>query len=306
MDWGASLAGFMRSLQHEGKSPHTLSAYQRDIASLQALAVACEPGQLKPAQLRHFVARLHGQGISGRSLARMLAAWRGLFDWLISQQQLTSNPCKGLRPPKTAKKLPAALSVDATAALLEGVDACSLLEQRDLAMFELMYSSGLRLAEMTRLNLEDIDFAQGLVRVTGKGNKARIVPLGQTAQQALHAWLALRPAQNNEMAVFTGQHGRRLGERQIEKRLSAWSLRSGTAMHVHPHMLRHSFASHLLQSSGDLRAVQEMLGHANLSSTQIYTSLDYQHLAQVYDAAHPRARKGKPADNTEPDGTEQC
>jgi integrase/recombinase XerC len=183
------------------------------------------------------------------------------------------------------------MPVDAMAALLDGVSPGSPLDTRDRAMFELLYSSGLRLAELAQLDLDDVDLKDSLARVLGKGNKTRIVPVGRLALQALQDWLRVRAAAPDENALFTNRLGRRLGGRQIENRLAACAIRSGADRHVHPHMLRHSFASHLLQSSGDLRAVQELLGHANLSSTQIYTSLDYQHLAQVYDNTHPRAHK---------------
>jgi len=293
MPWTEDISGFLGSLRREGKSPLTLSAYQRDLSALYRLAGE-QPIEAQTALLiRQYIAKLHGQGLSGRSLGRMLSAWRGLFDWLIGQSRIEANPCLGLRPPKEGRRLPNALGVDATAALLDGVTPDSDLDRRDLAMFELLYSSGLRLAELAGLDLSDVDLQENLAQVVGKGNKTRIVPIGRVARQAILDWIAVRTAGQGESALFTGKSGRRLGCRQIEKRLSAWSIRSGAQQHVHPHMLRHSFASHLLQSSGDLRAVQELLGHANLSSTQIYTSLDYQHLAQVYDATHPRAHKKK-------------
>ncbi|BEV71278.1 MULTISPECIES: tyrosine recombinase XerC [unclassified Paludibacterium] len=297
MPWTEDCADFLAALQREGKSRHTVGAYRRDLHTLTELAGDKPAGQLSVSDIRHYIVRLHAGGLSGRSIGRMLSAWRGLFGWLIGQQRASHNPCQGLRPPKEGKRLPHALAVDATAALLDGVTPDTPLALRDKAMFELMYSSGLRLAELAGLDLEDIDFEQSLARVTGKGNKTRIVPVGSVARAALQDWLGQRQAEPGESALFTGQSGRRLGARQIEKRLAEWSLKSGATQHVHPHMLRHSFASHLLQSSGDLRAVQELLGHANLSTTQIYTSLDYQHLAQVYDAAHPRARKPKTSDD---------
>lgn len=288
-----AIDGFLDALRREGKSRHTIDAYRRDLQALLDLAGDRPPASLTPQDIRQFIARLHARGLSGRSLARMLSAWRGWFDREIDLQRLDANPCHGLRPPKDGRRLPDALPVDATAALLDGVAALAPIDLRDKAMFELMYSSGLRLSELAGLDLADLDFGQNLARVTGKGNKTRIVPFGSVARTALTAWLRIRQAAPGENALFTGKQGLRLGGRQIEKRLAAWSLRSGLTRHVHPHMLRHSFASHLLQSSGDLRAVQELLGHANLSTTQIYTSLDYQHLARVYDAAHPRAHKEK-------------
>jgi integrase/recombinase XerC len=296
MPWTEDSQHFLDRLRREGRSRHTLSAYRRDLDTLSALAGDTEARDLSAQHIRGFIARLHGKGLSGRSLARMLSAWRGLFDRLIEQGHIDANPCNGLRPPKEGRRLPKALAVDATAALLDGVAPETPLDIRDKAMFELLYSSGLRLSELAGLDIGDIDFDENLARVLGKGNKTRVVPVGTVARTAIIAWLAVRAAAAGERALFTGRQGQRLGARQIEKRLASWSLRSGAPRHVHPHMLRHSFASHLLQSSGDLRAVQELLGHANLSTTQIYTSLDYQHLARVYDAAHPRAHK-KPADD---------
>ena len=295
MHWTEGQEAFLARLQREGKSPHTLNAYRRDLQTLALLAGDREIDALTPRLMQKTLASLHAKGLSGRSLARALSAWRGLFDWMMEQGHLTANPCTGLRPPKDGKRLPDALGVDAAAALLDNVIPDGAIDVRDKAMFELLYSSGLRLAELAGLDLEDIDLQENLARVTGKGNRTRIVPIGSEARKAIDCWLGQRCATPGESALFTGQHGKRLGARQIEKRLAAWGIRSGASQHVHPHMLRHSFASHLLQSSGDLRAVQELLGHAQLSTTQIYTSLDYQHLAQVYDATHPRARK-KPSD----------
>lgn len=296
MPWAEDSRAFLDQLRREGKSLHTLSAYQRDLLTLSELAGLQPAEQISAPLVRKYIAELHGRGLSGRSLGRMLSAWRGLFDWLQEQGRVAANPCQGLRPPKEGQRLPKALSVDATAAMLDGIAPESDLDLRDQAMFELLYSSGLRLSELTGLDLPDLDLEENLARVLGKGNKTRIVPVGSKARTAIQAWLAVRKAVSGESALFTGKNGHRLGARQVEKRLSAWCIRSGADRHVHPHMLRHSFASHLLQSSGDLRAVQELLGHANLSSTQIYTSLDYQHLAQVYDAAHPRAHKKDSAD----------
>ena len=278
------------------QSPHTISNYRRDLARLLALAGDARPGDLQSPQIRRFVARLHAQGLSGRSLARMLSAWRGYFGWLGRHGTLTANPCDGVRPPKSPRRLPNALSVDEAAALLlpEGDDD-PVLAARDTAMFELFYSSGLRLAELAALDCAALEamLADGEVRVLGKRSKARIVPVGARAREALAAWQALRAqlAAADEPALFVGRRGTRLGHRAIQDRLGRHALRAGLPRHVHPHMLRHSFASHVLQSSGDLRAVQEMLGHASIASTQVYTHLDFQHLAKVYDAAHPRAKR---------------
>ena len=285
------LAAFSDTLRLQGKSPHTLDAYLRDLQGLQILLGSRELLQTQTDDIRRAMATLHARGLGSRSLARKLSSWRQFFDWLQQQQAVDINPCLGLRAPKQDKPLPKALPVDGTAALLEHIPPDENLSLRDRALFELMYSSGLRLSEAVQLDLPDMDLHEQLLRVRGKGNKTRLLPIGRMALDYLQQWLAERQAEPGCMAVFVGRHGRRLGARQVQKRLAEWSVRTGMDRHVHPHMLRHSFASHLLQSSGDLRAVQELLGHANLSSTQIYTALDFQHLAKVYDAAHPRAKK---------------
>ena len=278
------------------QSPHTVSNYRRDLKRLLALAGDSDVGSLQVFQIRRFVAQLHAQGLSGRSLARMLSAWRGFFAWLGQRQLVAANPCDGIRPPKSPKLLPKALSVDEAAALLEpGEDDDPALAARDIAMFELFYSSGLRLAELAALDVDALESAlhEGEVRVLGKRSKARIVPVGAKAREALAGWAVLREqlAGAGESALFVSRRGARLSHRAIQDRLGRQALRAGLPRHVHPHMLRHSFASHVLQSSGDLRAVQEMLGHASIASTQVYTHLDFQHLAKVYDAAHPRAKR---------------
>jgi integrase/recombinase XerC len=285
---------FLAELTHQRRaSPHTIAAYRRDLAKLAALAAEVDLAEMQSHQLRRFTMQLHGQGLGATSLARTLSAWRTYYRWLARRGAITRNPCDNLRPPKRPKPLPKVLSIDQTQALLEG-SADALLELRDKAMFELFYSSGLRLSELAGLNVgEGLDLAEGTVTVTGKRNKTRTVPVGCKAIEAISAWSARRGeiASIGESALFVGRRGNRLNPRTIERRLAAWTERLGLGVHVHPHMLRHSFASHLLQSSGDLRAVQEMLGHANIATTQIYTHLDFQHLAKVYDAAHPRARK---------------
>ncbi len=280
------------------QSPHTVSNYRRDLGKLLALAGDTPVEALAVHHIRRFVATLHGQGLSGRSLARHLSAWRGFFAWLGGRGRVDANPCDGVRPPKTPRHLPAVLAVDEAARLLEcGGDAESdpALGARDLAMFELFYSSGLRLAELVGLERDVLTsaVAEGEIRVTGKRGKTRVVPVGSRAREALVAWGQVRAslALEGEVALFVGQRGRRIHPRVVEERLTRQAQRAGLPMHVHPHMLRHSFASHVLQSSGDLRAVQEMLGHASIASTQIYTHLDFQHLAKVYDAAHPRAKR---------------
>jgi integrase/recombinase XerC len=273
-------------------SSHTLAAYRRDLTLLQQQLGDTALAELTPPQTRRMVGRLHAQGLSGKSLAQVLSAWRGLFRYIARQHGVVLNPVLGIRAPKSAKKLPHALSPDTMTQLLQADDD-DVLSVRDVAMFELFYSSGLRLAELAGLNPEHIDFAGGEVRVLGKGNKSRIVPVGAKAVEALQAWLALRAtlAAVDEPAMFVSQRGQRLSVRSIQQRLALCGQKQGLTQHVHPHALRHSFASHVLQSSGDLRAVQEMLGHASISTTQIYTHLDFQYLAKTYDAAHPRAKR---------------
>lgn len=285
------LERFAASLALAGRSGHTAAAYLRDLEQLAALLSPAPLERAEHAQLRRILAKLHAQGLHSRSLARKLSAWRRFYQWLLDNGQRGDDPSQGLRAPKQDKPLPKALPVDSTAALLDRIDDDDTLSIRDRALFELMYSCGLRLSEAVGLNLEDLDFSDDLLRIRGKGGKERIAPLGAEARACLQRWLAQRQAAQEERAVFIARHGGRLGGRQVEKRLRDWAIKTGAQQHVHPHMLRHSFASHLLQSSGDLRAVQELLGHANLSSTQIYTALDFQHLAKVYDGAHPRARK---------------
>ena len=289
------LDGFLAHLRHErALSLLTAESYARDVRSLLELAGAVPLSQITPHQGRRFVALLHGRGLQGRSLARMLSAWRGFYRYLARDHGFTINPFQGLRAPRSPRRLPKALSPDEAARLLELEDDDEMAV-RDRAMFELFYSSGLRLSELTGLNVRDIDFGDATVRVTGKGNKMRIVPIGSAARQALDGWLDKRVGLigPEAEALFVGRSGRRVGPRTVQRRLQSWALRQGLSQHVHPHMLRHSFASHVLQSSGDLRAVQEMLGHASISSTQIYTHLDFQYLAKAYDAAHPRAKAKK-------------
>ncbi|HKW80802.1 MAG TPA: tyrosine recombinase XerC [Casimicrobiaceae bacterium] len=280
--------------QHLATRPaRTRSAYRRDLARLQDLAGDAPLATLSPAQLRRFLATLHGRGLSARSLARVLSGWRAFYRFAIDRERtLKDNPCAGLKAPKAARRLPAVLSPD-EAVRLVAIDDEGVLAARDRALLELAYSSGLRVSELAGLDLEGLDLASAEVRVLGKGAKERIVPVGEAACVALKAWLVLRAGVPviDAQAVFVSRSGRRLGARAIQQRLAAWAVRRGLARHVHPHMLRHSFASHLLQSSGDLRAVQELLGHASIASTQIYTHLDFQHLAKIYDQAHPRAKK---------------
>jgi integrase/recombinase XerC len=296
----ASVEQFLAELAHQRRaSIHTLTAYRRDLSLLQDSAGTRPLAQLQSHELRRQAMRLHGQGLSARSLARTLSAWRSYYRWLARRSVLTTDPCAGLRAPKRPRALPKALAIDQAAALL-AAPGDDLLAVRDRAMFELFYSSGLRLAELAALDMVagrqgagGLDLSGGEVTVTGKRAKTRTVPVGVKAVEALQAWLEQRLAiaAADETALFVSRRGTRLSPRAIELRLAHWAKKSGLGLHVHPHMLRHSFASHVLQSSGDLRAVQEMLGHASIGTTQIYTHLDFQHLAKVYDAAHPRAKK---------------
>ena len=275
-------------------SPNTVEGYAHDVRVLLELTQEqdCTLQDLQIHQVRRFIARLHGRGLGGKSLARMLSAWRGFFNYLARDHGFTRNPCAGVRAPKSPKSLPKALSPDEATRLVSFAQA-GPLAVRDRAMFELLYSSGLRLSELTSLTQGDISFADATVRVTGKGNKTRVVPVGSHALQALQAWLPVRETlpQRDAAALFLNQRGGAISPRTVQSRLKAWGIKQGLPGHVHPHMLRHSFASHVLQSSGDLRAVQEMLGHASISTTQVYTHLDFQYLAKVYDAAHPRAKR---------------
>lgn len=287
---------WLETLDHQRRlSRHTLENYSRAVGVLFELKEKTPLRDLDAQQVRRFVARLHATGLSGRTLALTLSAWRGLFGWLARQHGFPANPVQGVRAPKSPRHLPKALSVEQAQQLLEGAPAENPEGARDRAMFELLYSSGLRLAELIGLDAEDgrLDLKQGEVTVTGKGSKTRTVPVGGRAREALRDWLKTRAllAAPQERALFVGARGRRIAAGTVQSRLRAWARRQGLGASVHPHMLRHSFASHVLQSSQDLRAVQEMLGHASISTTQIYTHLDFQALAKVYDAAHPRARK---------------
>jgi integrase/recombinase XerC len=289
-------------------SPHTTEAYRRDLAMLvtplQQQSVT-DLSQVREFHIRQLLAGLHGKGLSGRSMQRALSAWRQFFVWLGSQRLVDSNPVASIRAPKSPRKLPKTLDVDQMNRFL-AIDEDSWVARRDHAMLELFYSSGLRLSELAGLDLMALDLSEGLVRVTGKGSKVRIVPVGRMALTALRDWLGVRsnriPESEVQHALFIGQQGKRLGVRAIQLRLKHYSLKQGMDEPVHPHMLRHAFASHMLESSGDLRAVQELLGHASISTTQIYTHLDFQHLAKVYDAAHPRAQRtsGEHPDSAEP------
>lgn len=289
------LESFLKTLHH--LSEHTCKAYQRDLEHIKSY---CEQqnidtwSELDGRQLRGFVATRHRQGIGGRSLQRNLSAIRTFYRYLLKQGKVKNNPAEGIIAPKSPRKLPKVLDADQTAQLVE-IDDDDTLAIRDRAMLELIYSSGLRLAELISLNLNDIDFNDRILTVTGKGNKTRSVPVGRHAIKAIKLWLKSRGSMvdETEQALFISSRGKRISPRSVQDRLKKWAIKQGLPNHVHPHMLRHSFASHLLESSGDLRAVQELLGHADISTTQVYTHLDFQHLAQVYDKTHPRARRKK-------------
>ncbi len=274
-------------------SPHTLKAYQRDLENLIRLTAGKPLPELTVSDIRSAIVKLRSQSLSASSVARQLSSWRGFYAFACRRLGYAGNPCLGLRPPKAAKSLPDILSPDTCAQLLDHATGDDALAVRDHAMFELFYSSGLRLAELVGLDLDDVNLQIGEARVTGKGNKTRIVPVGQHALAALGAWLPKRQTlvHDNTRALFISQRGARLTPRSVQLRLNRRGLQAGLSQHLHPHMLRHAFATHVLQSSGDLRAVQEMLGHASISTTQVYTHLDWQHLAKVYDQTHPRARK---------------
>lgn len=289
------LNGYLAWLRNEKQySELTAENYARDLRHLFELAADTPLADLKIHHIRRYIAQLHSKGLGGRSLARMLSAWRGFYTYLMRDHGLADNPCIGLRAPKSPRTLPQALSPDEATRMVDlPTDTTAAI--RDKAIFELFYSSGLRLAELVDLDLEPMraDIAAGEVRVTGKGSKTRIVPLGQFAIIALKAWLVVRDqlARAGETALFVGQRGSRISPRVVQLRMKQWGIKQGITSNVHPHLLRHSFATHVLQSSGDLRAVQEMLGHASISTTQVYTHLDFQYLSKIYDAAHPRAKK---------------
>jgi integrase/recombinase XerC len=301
-DWAARYLGELATQRQ--LSRHTIGAYRRDLAELAQLAGHHDWPALTHFDIRRFAAKLHAGGQEPRTIARKLSGWRGFYSWLARQMVLPANPVEGVRAPRRPKSLPKALSVDSAVQLVEGgrhghpepAELCNI------AMFELLYSSGLRVSELAGLDVAYTEGEHGRslgwldldaheVVVTGKGNKMRRVPVGAPARAALAAWLAVRPpAKDGDAALFLSARASRITPRVVQQRLKDHALRVGTPVHVHPHVLRHSFASHLLQSSGDLRAVQELLGHASITSTQVYTALDFQHLAAVYDKAHPRAK----------------
>ncbi|MEJ2404281.1 MAG: tyrosine recombinase XerC [Candidatus Thiodiazotropha sp.] len=291
---------FLDYLTHERRlSPHTLESYARDLKAachwLSEHAID-DWTTLTQHQVRHYIAQRHRQGMSPKSLHRELSSLRALFHYLIRENLAQANPALGVRAPKVKRKLPVTLDADQMGQLLD-IDATDTLALRDRAIMELFYSSGLRLAELIALDIKKIDLEEQMVEVTGKGNKTRLLPLGTQARDAIQRWLGVRHelAAGDETALFVGVRGKRISRSTIHKQLHEWAVRQGAPRNIHPHLLRHSFATHLLESSGDLRAVQELLGHANISTTQIYTHLDFQHLADVYDKAHPRAKQKKPS-----------
>ncbi|MEM9304136.1 MAG: tyrosine recombinase XerC [Pseudomonadota bacterium] len=294
-DW---IARFDAHLAGERRcSDHTRSGYGRDLRRWDELAdefgFAADELDLPRDAIRAMVSRLHRQGLGGRSLQRWLAAVRGLYRFLLREEIVSANPADGVRAPKTRRKLPSALDPDEIERLL-AIPADTPIAVRDRAMLELFYSSGLRLAELDALDWDDIDRGERLVRVAGKGSKTRVLPIGRPAMAALESWRDTQQAwcsRQEGPAIFTSRTGKRLSVRSIQSRVEHWARQQGLWKRVHPHLLRHSFATHLLESSGQLRAVQELLGHADLGTTQIYTHLDFQHLAETYDRAHPRARR---------------
>ena len=298
---------FLNHLRDERRlSAHTISAYRRDLEKFTDFLARREIATLRQlviAQARMFPAQLNQSGLSSRSIQRALSAVRALYRYLLRESKVEINPFltardvgdrQAVTAPRAERRLPSTLSIEEIVQLVT-IDPRTDLDRRDRAILELFYSSGLRLAELSGLDLGDLDLSDAVVRVMGKGAKTRIVPIGGYARESVLAWLNVRSAcaREREQALFVNRSGTRLGARAIQQRVAVWAQRKGLGRRVHPHMLRHSFASHVLESSSDLRAVQELLGHADISTTQVYTHLDFQHLAQVYDNAHPRARRKK-------------
>lgn len=291
-----SIQSFIGHLSHERRlSPHTATNYQRDLGTFRHYCEQQHIADWNSVDIHHvraFVSARHRQGLSPRSLQRLLAAIRSFYNYLLREQAVRNNPANGVAAPKAQKRLPITLDTDQMAQLLE-IRGDAPQAVRDRAIMELLYSSGLRLAELISIQLPDLNLSDATVTVTGKGAKTRIVPVGRKAIVALNDWLKVRVqlAKPEDSALFVGPHGGPLSPRTLQARLKRWGIAQGVQLGIHPHLFRHSFASHLLESSGDLRAVQELLGHANISTTQIYTHLDFQHLARTYDQAHPRAKR---------------
>lgn len=300
-----SIQDYLDMLRHQRQlSPHTLSNYGLDLHELVQFAQGRALHSLSYFDLRRFTSQLHSQGLGARSIARKLSSWRGYYRWLAQQIDMPANPVDGIKAPKKTKSLPKALGADDAVNLVAYHAGEVPMMAANRAMFELLYSSGLRVSELVALDVQDfgglehpslgwIDLTQAEVHVTGKGNKQRIVPVGAPALEAIRAWLAVRGqlVKADPRPLFLTERGTRMSVRLVQLRLKAHAQAMGVPTDVHPHVLRHSFATHVLQSSGDLRAVQEMLGHSSIAATQVYTALDFQHLAQVYDATHPRAKK---------------
>lgn len=296
--------GFLQYLSHIRKySAHTIKSYQNDLRDLSQLFLTTPPGQVSTAQIRKLTSQLHSRQLQPRSIARHLSCWRGFFAWLSTHTEAGINPVLGIKAPRRGKSLPKALSVDDAVHLVAHALGDSAAQAADHAMFELLYSSGLRVSELVSLDMAYcrvagytsagwLDLAEQMVHVTGKGNKSREIPVGTAALTALQIWLRQRESlvRSEKNALFLTSRGTRMSARLVQLRIKAHARKLGLKSEVHPHVLRHSFASHVLQSSGDLRAVQELLGHASLASTQVYTALDFQHLSKTYDAAHPRAK----------------
>ena len=290
------LDGFFDYLRYERRqSPRTLTAYQHDLTRLSRYCEAQDIAswsEMDNLHGRKWLGSLHQYGLSSASIQRILSASRSFYRWLIREAYVSVNPFDLLKAPRRPRRLPNTLDIDTVQQLvaLKGDDPLTI---RDRAILELLYSSGLRLSELVSLDISEVDLSAAEARVTGKGNKTRIVPVGRYACEAIKDWLSIRQAMANEAesAMFVSKRGGRLAARSVEKRIKDWAIRQGLSRNVHPHMLRHSFASHILESSGDLRAVQELLGHQNIATTQIYTHLNFQHLAKVFDKAHPRAKR---------------
>lgn len=295
----AYLDAYLENIAREGKSAHTVAAYRRDLEELFALLAQmpseAEGGVPQDLSRRDFTAalrRLSQRGLNARTLARKLSSWRQYCVWLVKRGLMHADPTVDIKPPKQPERIPKALPQECLNQMLDlPVDDGDALALRDHALFELMYGSGLRLSEIHGLDTGDVWLDEGWVRVTGKGRKQRQVPLTGKSVEALKNYLSLRQTASDGKALFTGRNGTRLSQRQIQKRLESWAAQNGDGRHISPHMMRHSYASHLLQSSRDIRAVQELLGHSSLSTTQIYTKLDFDHIARLYDEAHPRAKR---------------
>lgn len=296
-----SFLAFLRDIRHY--SPHTIKSYASDLISLSSLFEHTPPEKINTLQIRKLTSQLHSQQLQARSIARHLSCWRSFFCWLTDHTDAAVNPVTGIKAPKRSRSLPKALSVDEAVHLVDHASGDSASQAADHAMFELLYSSGLRVSELVSLDVGYhretaytssgwIDLNEQMVHVTGKGNKVREVPIGSAAVTALKTWLEKRSSllKTERHALFLTSRGTRMSARLVQLRIKSHAQQCGIKSAVHPHVLRHSFASHVLQSSSDLRAVQELLGHSSLASTQVYTALDFQHLSQIYDAAHPRAK----------------